>query len=216
MKNLLILIAVSALAVNVSAQAVHFPSCDDLEVTNMQFDNTTGHDTLYVSVYNDCDTCDQMAYTGLIVVSEGDTLAMSRTRGNEQSPENNTSRTYALLTNNGKFDLHASSLKVAMYLVCDSIPISLDFVIGVNPDIKKNCEGGRQVILSGSYISTAYQNVFIKEIAIYNGAFGRLVDRETGLSTSSYAIQLSKPGMYLISLVLSNGKKASLKYIKTD
>ena len=146
---------------------------------------------------------------------EGDTLASTKTLTSKQSPENNTSRIYALLTKNGKFDLTASSFKVEMYSVCDSIPISLDFIMGVTPDIKKNCEdSGDQVILSGNIVSTIDQNVFIREVAIYNGAFGRLVQRETGLSASTYDIHLEKPGMYLVSMVLSNNEKITLKYMK--
>jgi hypothetical protein len=67
MKYLIILISFLLLMGTAPAQVVHFLSCEDLEITKMQFDQTTGNDTLYITVYNDCDTCDQNVYSGVIV-----------------------------------------------------------------------------------------------------------------------------------------------------
>ncbi len=133
MKNLIVLILFSLLMVTAPAQVVHFPSCEDLTITKMQFDQTTDKDTLYVTVYNDCDTCNQAAYTGILVVANDDTLATTRTLISRPSPANNSFFTYNLYPKNGKFGL-STSLKVEMYLVCDSIPFAPDAILSIKEE----------------------------------------------------------------------------------
>jgi cbb3-type cytochrome oxidase cytochrome c subunit len=67
MKNIIFLIVFITSITNVIGQPVYFPSCEDLKITEMRFDTTSEIDTMFITVYNDCDTCHQHVYTGLLV-----------------------------------------------------------------------------------------------------------------------------------------------------
>jgi hypothetical protein len=58
MKNLIILVSFTLLMITAQAQVDYSTNCKYFEITKMQFNQTTGKDTLYVTVYNDCDSCD--------------------------------------------------------------------------------------------------------------------------------------------------------------
>lgn len=216
MKNLIILISFLLLMVNAPAQVPHSPSCEDLKVTKMQFDKTTGNDTLYVSVYNDCDTCYQAVYTGVIVyrgevinsIAVEDTLAIDYYYTSERSPDNNTERTYTAIVKKD-FDLSLKNFKVGLFGVCDSIPLSPDVILGVNSIINK--WNKNKVILQNNSILIAEPGQAIKDVSIYNLS-GQLVQKETEIFSSNYTLKPVKPGIYVVSVTLSNGEVVNLKY----
>lgn len=45
---------------------------------------------------------------------------------------------------------------------------------------------------------------------------GTLVQKTDDLSINSFELDVPKPGMYLISVVLSNGERTQKKYIKLE
>jgi hypothetical protein len=45
---------------------------------------------------------------------------------------------------------------------------------------------------------------------------GKLIQKAADLSANSFELDVPKPGMYLISVVLSNGERTQKKYIKLE
>ena len=207
MKNLIILISFSTLMVTAPAQVDRWTSCEDLEITKMQFDQTTGNDTLYVTVYNDCDSCIINAYTGILVMANDDTLATTRNVTGRPAPRNNSFFTYDLYPKNGKFDL-LTSLKVEMYLVCDSIPFAPDVVLSSNEESIKD---KKNVFLQSNNILISGPGLAIQDISVYSMS-GQLVQRTSGIFSSEYQIKIGTTGVYLVSVTLSNNEVVNLKY----
>jgi hypothetical protein len=178
----------------------------------MRFDTTSEIDTMFITVYNDCDTCHQYVYTGLLVTLMGDTLAINLRYSSQRSPDNNTSLRYTLLTRNGKFDL-TKPFKVGMSNVCDSLFYSPDIILGLR-DVTG--DGGKnKVIINNNKISVIEQAVVIKDVAIYNMS-GMLVQKKKNLLSSGFEMRLPNSGMYIVSLVLSNNETVKMKYMKQE
>lgn len=219
MKNLIILISFSLLMITAPAQVVHFPACEDLMVTKMQFDQTTGKDTLYVTVYNDCDTCDMAVYTGIIVyrgkfinISEVEnTLAIDKKYGTELTPDNNAERTYTAIVKKD-FVLSQKNFKVGLLGVCDSIPFAPDIILGVNYGIDKGNK--KKVLLQNNSILIAEPGQSIKDVSIYSLS-GQLVQKKSGIFSSNYVLKQNKPGIYIVSVKLTSNEVVNLKYMNT-
>jgi hypothetical protein len=219
MKNLIILISFLLLMISVSAQVDYSTNCKYFEITKMQFDQTAGKDTLYVTVYNDCDTCGQSVYTGIIVyrgefislTAVEDTLAIDRYWTAERTPENNAERTYTAIVKKD-FDLSLKNFKVGLLGVCDSIPLSPDVILSIK---EENIKEKQIVILQSNGVLTTEPGQAIKDISIYNLA-GQLVQKRAGIFSSEYRLNALNPGMYLISVVLQNNEQVSLKYLKEN
>jgi hypothetical protein len=217
MKNLIILISFLLLMVTAPAQVVHFPSCEDLKVTKIQFDQTTGKDTLYVTVYNDCDTCNQAVYSGVIVyrgevinsIAVEDTLAIDKYNTSELTPDNNAERTYTAIVKKD-FNLSLKNFKVGLFGVCDSIPLSPDVILGVNSIIDKGNK--KKIILQNNSVLISEPGQTIKDVTIYSLA-GQLVQKESGIFSSAYTLKPVKPGIYVVSVSLSNSEVVNLKYL---
>lgn len=215
MKNLIILISFLLLIVTAPAQVVHFPSCEDLKVTKMQFDQTTGKDTLYVTVYNNCDTCDQAVYSGVIVyrgevinsIAVEDTLAIDKYNTSELTPDNNAERTYTAIVKKD-FDLSLKNFKVGLFSVCDSIPLSPDVILGLK---EESIKGKKKVLLQSNSVLTSEPGQAIKDVSIYNLA-GQLVQKKSGIFSSEYTLKPLKLGIYVVSVSLSNNEVVNLKY----
>jgi hypothetical protein len=214
MKNLIILISFILFIVSAAAQKVYSPACEYFEITKMQFDQTTGKDTLYVTVYNDCDTCGQSVYTGIIayrgefidVTTVEDTLAIDKYYTTETTPDNNTAKTYTAIV---KKDFALSEhFKVALIGVCDSIPFSPDIILGLKAESIKD---KKKVILQSNSILMAEPGLAIKDVVIYDLS-GRLVQKESGIFSSEYKLKPVKPGIYVVSVTLSNNEVVNLKY----
>lgn len=104
-----------------NAQDWRIPDCRDLEVTSINIDNP--NKTARVDVYNNCNTCMQHVYTGLIVYGEKDTLAISKLLFGEKNPDNKSTESYDLITT--KSFTIADITKIEMVAgICDSITIS--------------------------------------------------------------------------------------------
>ncbi len=215
MKNLIILIVFIISITNVIGQTGYFPSCEDLKVTKMQFDQTTGKDTLYVTVYNDCDTCDQAVYSGVIVyrgevinsIAVEDTLAIDKYNTSELTPDNNTERTYTAIVKKD-FDLSLKNFKVGLFGVCDSIPLSPDVILGLK---EESIKGKKKVFLQNNSVLTLEQGQAIKDVSIYSLS-GQLVQKKSGIFSSTYTLKPVKPGIYVVSVTLSNSEVVNLKY----
>jgi hypothetical protein len=211
-KNLIILIVFISSITNAIGQSGYFLSCENLKITEMRFDQTTQGDTLYITVYNDCDSCWQYVYTGLIVTQSEDTLALDLRYSSEWSPDNNTSRRYTLLTKNGKFDL-TDPFKVGMLSACDSMYYSAEIILGLR---HVTGDGGKdKVIINNDKISVTDQSFVIKDLAIYNMS-GVLVQIKKNLLSSGFEMKLPNTGMYIVSLVLSNNENIKMKYMKLE
>lgn len=114
---LALLLAVSEL----TAQGWRFPNCDDWEVTDITF--TNNQDSILVTVFNDCDTCYQYAYTGIRIYRNNDTLASNQYSFVEMSPDNNSALTYKVKVLI-PFSI-GNTIRVQMTAgICDSIPIN--------------------------------------------------------------------------------------------
>jgi hypothetical protein len=211
MKKYILFLVLYASILTISAQ-YELLTCDDLEITEMRFDETTHSDTLYITVFNDCDSCGQYVYTGLIVKQSEDTLALDLLYTGEWSPDNNTSRRYTLLTKKGKFDL-TNPFRVGMLGACDSISYSPDIVFGMRNVIG---DGGKnKVKINNNKISVSDQSFTLKDLAIYNMS-GVLVQKKKNLFNSSFEMKLPYSGMYIVSMVLSNNETVKMKYIKQE
>jgi hypothetical protein len=211
MKKYILFLVLYASILNASAQS-KLLTCDDLEITEMGFDQTTQSDTLYITVFNDCDSCLRNVYTWLLVTQSEDTLAIDLEYPHEWSPENNTSRRYTLLTRNGKFDL-TDPIKVGMYGVCDSMSYSSDIILGLR-DVTH--DGGKnKVIINNTKISVIDHDLVIKDLTIYSMS-GALFQKKKNLLTSAFEMNLPRSGMYIVSLVLSNNETVKMKYIKYE
>jgi hypothetical protein len=219
MKNLIILVSFTLLMITAQAQVDYSTNCKYFEITKMQFDQTTGKDTLYVTVYNDCDSCVQNVYTGIIVyrgefisltVVE-DTLAIDRYWTSELTPENNAERTYTAIVKKD-FDLSQKNFKVGLLAACDSIPLSPDIILGLK---EESIKGKKKVFLQNNNILIAEPGQTIKDVSIYSLA-GQLLHNKSGIFSSEYTLKPMKPGIYVVSVSLSNGEVVNLKhYYKT-
>ncbi|GAB1450633.1 hypothetical protein MASR2M47_06890 [Draconibacterium sp.] len=217
MKNLIILILFSVLTVSASAQPAYFPSCNDLEITKMQFDKTTGNDTLYVTVYNDCDTCNQAVYTGIIVYrgkfislsGVEDTLAIDINYGTEWTPENNSVRTYTAIVKK-HFDLK-KDFKVGLLGVCDSIPLSPDVILGLKEESTKD---KKKVLLKSNGILISMPGLAIQDVSVYSLS-GQLVHKKSGIFSTEFTLKPQKPGIYVVSVTLSDNEVVNLNYYET-
>jgi len=114
-----------------NAQSWRFPDCRDLEVSKINFINT---DTLLVTVYNNCDTCDQHVYTGLIAFINEDTVAIEDILGSKPNPANNNEYTYTLLPQK-PFQISNNLWFEMAYGLCDSLKFAADLVINIPPHI---------------------------------------------------------------------------------
>jgi hypothetical protein len=217
MKNLIILISFSLLMITAPAQVVYFPACEDLMVTKMQFDH--GKDTLYVTVYNDCDTCDMAVYTGIIVYrgefidlsTVEDTLAIDKKWSTELTPDNNAERTYTVIVKKD-FVLSQKNFKVGLLGICDSIPLAPDIIMGLNSGIDK--ENKKKVFLQSNSILIAEPGQSIKDVSVYNLS-GQLMKKDTGIFSSNYVLKQNKPGIYIVSVKLTSNEVVNLKYVNT-
>ncbi len=90
------LILLFSISDNIYSQSWRFPDCNDLSVTKIEFIDTQ-HDTLLVSVFNECDTCYQHVYTGLMAYQNNDTLAIDKELLSRPSPPNNSELNYYLI-----------------------------------------------------------------------------------------------------------------------
>ena len=215
MKNLIILISFSTLIVTAPAQVVYSPSCENLTITKMQFDQTTGKDTLYITVYNDCDTCIQAVYTGIIVyrgevinsIAVEDTLAIDYYYTSEFTPENNAERTYTAIVKKD-FVLFQKNFKVGLVGVCDSIPLSPDIILSLKEERIKDI---KKVFLQNNSILMAEPGRTIKDVSIYNLS-GQLAQKKSGIFSSEYTLKPAKPGIYVVSVTLSNSEVEILKF----
>lgn len=214
MKNLVILISFSLLMINAPAQVDYSTNCKYFEITKIQFDQTTGKDTLYVTVYNDCDSCVQNVYTGIIVYrgkfieisTVEDTLAIDIKYSTELTPGNNAERTYTAIV---KKDFNLSqSFKVGLLGVCDSIPLSPNVILGLKEESIKD---KKKVLLQNNNILIAEPGQTIKDVSIYSLP-GQLVHKKSGIFSSEYTLKPMKPGIYVVSVSLSNGEVVNLKY----
>lgn len=103
-----------------TAQLRGFPTCDNLEVIQIDFQNT---DSLTITVYNNCDDCAKHVYTGLEVYnSNSDLVAESLIPQSEQTPDNNSERAY-FLKKLQSFDLQDISRIKMTSEICDSLKI---------------------------------------------------------------------------------------------
>jgi len=118
---------------DIFAQGWRFPDCRDLEITNMQY-NSIAADTLFVTVKNNCDTCNQHVYTGLSAYLNEDIVALEDIIYSKPSPENNAEYIYTLLTNQ-PFEL-STKLRFEMVAgLCDTIIYSENLTIKIPPHI---------------------------------------------------------------------------------
>lgn len=195
-----------------SAQTWRFPNCGDLEVTNMYF-GLNGSDTLYVTVRNNCDTCGQNVYTGLIAYLNEDAFAIEDELYTKPSPYNNDEFEYTLLKNS-QFEL-SDDLRFEMVLLCDTIKYADDFTIKVshilineerimiNPNL--NCN---EIFIDGDFTnySITIQNEVGNAIANYTGANSPL-----NINTTPFEDQL-----YFLSIQHQNLQNVSLQTIITS
>jgi hypothetical protein len=102
-----------------------FPSCDQLEIIELSFLNAQfvgdRSDTLQVKIRNNCKSCTQYVYTGLIAYADQDTLAIDVLFTSQLSPVNGESREYLLKATN-PFETKDIT-RLEMYQVCDSISL---------------------------------------------------------------------------------------------
>lgn len=212
MKNLIILILNLLLMITAPAQVVYSPTCEDLKVTKMQFDQTTDKDTLYVTVYNDCDTCNQAVYSGVIVyrgevinsVGVEDTLAIDYYYTSERTPENNSERTYTAIVK--KEFAFSENFKVGLLGVCELIPLSSDISLSLEEEKTK---GFNKVILQNNILISGSGQT-IKDVSVYNMS-GQLMQKINEIFSSEYKLKPEKSGIYLVSVTLSNNEVVNLK-----
>lgn len=192
-----------------------FPNCENLEVTDMEFDQTTGKDTLYVTVFNECDTCGRHGYNGLLITLHGDTLARTKylNDSDNPTPDNNSSWTYPLLTTNGRFEL-SDSLRVfyAQGDICDSIPFASDIFLSINETVNTSQEKNL-VEVKGDRLSVVPPNLTIQDLAVYN-VNGKLLLKKKNLQVTKEKLNLTGKGLYIINVTLSDNQQVSLKYME--
>lgn len=100
------------------AQAIDFPSCEHLEVTDIHFIDDS---TLNVTVANYCADCDQHVYTGINVFGEnGILLAQDEWPFSHANPDNGSTKNYTI---EEKVDFQLSDIKrIEMQAgLCDSM-----------------------------------------------------------------------------------------------
>ncbi len=203
----LIFIYFLLLANNTIAQVVYFPSCEDLKVTEMIF-NDSGRDSLYITVFNDCDTCDTHIYTGLIVKAIEDTLAIDELMTSERTPENNSYRTYTLnvLKN---FEL-VDTFKIEMYLICDSVKFADGFSVGGIPE---NTIEHKTFTFRKNNLTLLDADTYIENVEIYN-LNGTLIKQENKVMDRNYNIKIPGKGLFIIRAQLSNNQRINMKYVQ--
>jgi hypothetical protein len=129
----------------------------------------------------------------------------------ELTPENNAERTYTAIVKKD-FDLSQKNFKVGLLGICDSIPLAPDIILGLKEEsIKKE----KKAFLQGNSILIAKPGQTIKDVSIYSLS-GQLVHKKSGIFSSEYTLKPMKPGIYVVSVSLSNGEVVNLKhYYKT-
>ncbi len=97
--------------------------------------------------------------------------------------------------------------------VCDSIPLSPDIILGLKEESIKDI---KKVFLQNNSILIAEPGRTIKDVSIYNLS-GQLVQKKSGIFSSEYTLKPVKPGIYVVSVTLSNSEVENLKfYYKTE
>lgn len=94
---------------------------------------------------------------------------------------------------------------------CDSIPLAADIKLYVQ-DLSE--EAGHQISVHDDMIYLFGMDLRINEIAIHT-IDGKLVSLASRLSVTRYDLNLEKPGLYILSVGLSDNRKANLKYYKS-
>lgn len=160
------------IATDLGAQSWRFPDCRDLFITKVEVPISIG-DKLYITVASQCDTCHQHVYTGLMVYSGMDTLAVEDGLYSKPSPDNNAIYRYALdIRNSFPFD---ESLRVEMVGgLCDSLSFATDWVTSVQERLDQSSIIVFPNPSRGSFEVRMTENSRVKTTKLYDSV-GRLI-----------------------------------------
>ena len=172
----------------IKAQASIFPGCDNLEVTNIEFN--TNKDSVYVTIFNACLDCETHVYTGVIIHNESDTLAANKYSNNLPNPPNNDQLTYKI-----KIQLTGGG--------CDSLSISANLLVA-----KKNISDNHEITL---YPNPSHQSIkftLSKDLKILNVSIKSLKGESLKTVENSFSeilISDLNEGAYFLSIETENG-----------
>lgn len=184
----------------IKAQASIFPGCDNLEVTNIEFN--TNKDSVYVTIFNACLDCETHVYTGVIIHNESDTLAANKYSNNLPNPPNNDQLTYKIKIRR-TFDL---TDQIRIQLTgggCDSLSISANLLVA-----KKNISDNHEITL---YPNPSHQSIkftLSKDLKILNVSIKSLKGESLKTVENSFSeilISDLNEGAYFLSIETENG-----------
>ncbi len=180
------------------------PDCDELIVTRVAY---TDNYTLEVDVFNDCQSCIQHFYTGVLIYDEYDELiAWTEYMDDEASPPNKYFRTYKLYTN-VSFDLR-TIYRIEMVDICHGMYI----------DVALTSTSAEQLSTYTLTSNPVYNLIQFEEQLSINKA--KLItpagDKEYALQLTNGAIDVSSipSGIYLLLAENERGKVYRQKILK--
>jgi len=94
-------------------------------------------------------------------------------------------------------------------IICDSLDYSNANIVSTLNDIGVNKH--EKVCIYNNQILLVDESKEINEVSVYNMS-GQLVQKKSGIFSSAYTLKPVKPGIYVVSVTLSNGEEVNLKY----
>lgn len=160
------------LSTGVGAQSWRFPDCRDLFITKVEIPVSI-EDKLYITVASQCDTCHQHVYTGLMVYSGSDTLAVEDVLYSKPSPDNNAVHRYTLdILSPFSFN---ESLRVEMVGgLCDSLSFAADWITSVEESFDQSSVTVFPNPSQGGFQVRMMETSRVKATKLYDSA-GRLL-----------------------------------------
>jgi len=195
-----------------NAQSWRFPDCRDLEVTEINFINI---DTMLVTVYNHCDTCDQHVYTGLIAYLNEDTVAIEDVLGSKPNPANNDEYTYTLLPQK-PFQISNDLWFEMAYGLCDSLKFADNLVIHIPPYIILNEDRitvNQNLSCNELYIDGDFTNYEIHISDEFNNSVANFTEAESPLKINTTAFD---DQLYYLTVQHQNLENVRLRTLVTS
>ena len=192
--------------------------CNCITINKIEY--LTNENTLKITFLNKCDQLLSLGYLDIFVIDSKNQDTLAKTNCSCVGPFNiNKDITYSItnvtdFSKDIKFKIalaYSSSNQVA--IVCDSLDYSNAQIITTLNDIGINKH--KKLSIHNNKILLIDESKEIKEVSIYNMS-GQLVEKKSGIFSSEYTLNPVKPGIYLVSVTLSNNEVVNLKfYYKT-
>lgn len=186
-------------------------ACSCIVINNIEY--LTNENTLKITFFNKCDYPLSLGYLDIFVIDSKnqDTLAMTNCYC--VGPFNINKDIPYSIANVRDFSAD-KTFKIVLgnfpqSIICDSLDYSNAQIITTLNDVGINKH--EKLSMYNNQILLVDESKKINEVSVYNMS-GQLVQKKSGIFSSAYTLKPLKPGIYVVSVTLSDGEVVNLKY----